>query len=90
MSMKYLNDSTDPCQISTYKKILLCSPAGSVLLSTTAGGACLFVIIYVGWCEDRVSIGLGAGGQFYMAHVWWQPSHCPDTALWTCGPSVLG
>ena len=64
MSMKYLNDSTDPCQISTYKKILLCSPAGSVLLSTTAGGACLFVIIYVGWCEGRVSTGLGAGGSF--------------------------
>ena len=39
-------------------------PNVSVLLSTTAGGACLFVIIYVGWCEARVSAGLGAGGSF--------------------------
>ena len=39
--------------------ILQCSLAGRVLLSKTAGGACLFVIIYVGCCEARVTTGLG-------------------------------
>ena len=61
--------------------ILQCSLAERVLLSNTAGGACLFVIIYVGCCEARVTTGLG--GSF----TW--PMFGGGHRAGQCGPAIL-